>query len=111
MNSPFPDDLINAPNEDIPEAIPGLIHAARGGLRRGSGYFAAPSFARLRSPGVQGAGPAEGAGKSRGLLSWGLNCVVDTIETHLASAYGSWNAGRVARNGSFWSGHGLLGAP
>jgi hypothetical protein len=28
MNSPFADDLINAANEDIPTAIPGLIDAA-----------------------------------------------------------------------------------
>jgi hypothetical protein len=57
MNSPFPDDQINAPNEDIPEAISGPIDAARGALRRGLGYLAALSLARLRRPGVQGEGP------------------------------------------------------
>jgi hypothetical protein len=28
MNSPLPDDLINAPNEEIPAAVPSLIDAA-----------------------------------------------------------------------------------
>ena len=57
MNSPFPDDQMNAPNEDCPEATSGPIDAARGALRRGLGYLAALSLARLRSPGVQGEGP------------------------------------------------------
>jgi hypothetical protein len=57
MNPPFQDDQINAPNEDIPEAISVPIDAARGALRRGLGYLAALSLARLRSPGVQGEGP------------------------------------------------------
>jgi hypothetical protein len=50
MNSPFLDDQINAPNQDIPEGISGPIDAAHGALRRGLGYLAALSLARLRGP-------------------------------------------------------------
>jgi AraC family transcriptional regulator len=85
MNSPFPNNLINAPNEHIPAAIPGLIDAAvaafdadRDTSRRylliASAVLGARRLARS----------AEGVGQARGLLSWELNRVVDYIETHLA---------------------------
>ena len=72
MNSPFPDDQMNAPNEDCPEATSGPIDAARGALRRGSGYGAAISLARLRGPGVRGQGrECRGRRAMRGIVVMG----------------------------------------
>ena len=85
MNSPFPDDLINAPNEDIPAAIPGLIDAAVAAFdadRDTSRRYLLLASAVLDA--ARGARTARGAGRSRGLLSWELHRVVDHIETHLA---------------------------
>jgi AraC family transcriptional regulator len=85
MNTSLPDDLINASNEHIPAAIPGLIDAAvaafdadRDTSRRYLLLASAVLGAR-RAP-----RSAEGGGQSRGLLSWELKRVVDYIETHLA---------------------------
>ena len=90
MNSAFPDDLINAPNEDIPTAIPNLIDAAvaafdadrdtsRRCLLRASALLRVARGASRT--GAESAGRSESAG---GLLAWQLNRVVDYIETHLA---------------------------
>jgi AraC family transcriptional regulator len=85
MNSPFPDHLINAPNEHIPAVIPGLIDAAVAAFdadRDTSRRYLLLASAVLGAR--RGARSAEGAGQSRGLLSWELNRVADYIETHLA---------------------------
>jgi hypothetical protein len=51
MNSPPPDDLINAPNEDIPAAIPNLIHAAVAALPgSGDGLRSRREFERDNLP-------------------------------------------------------------
>jgi transcriptional regulator GlxA family with amidase domain len=87
MNSPFLDDLINAPNEDIPTAIPSLIAAAVAAFdadRDTSRRYLLRASALL---GVKiGARSAESASRPDrgGLLTWQLNRIVDYIETHLA---------------------------
>jgi AraC family transcriptional regulator len=89
MNSPLPDDLINAPNEDIPTAVPSLIDAAvaafdadrdssRRYLLRASALLRVKRAARTGTENVR---RSESRG---GLLAWQLNRVVDYIETHLA---------------------------
>src|ERR1700716_142961 len=89
MNSPLPDDLINAPNEDIPAAVPSLIDAAvaafdadrdssRRYLLRASALLRVKRAARTGTENVR---RSESRG---GLLAWQLNRVVDYIETHLA---------------------------
>ena len=87
MNSPFPDDVINAPPEDIPASVPRLIDAAlavfdadrdtpRRYLSSASALFGAK---RARSA------ECTSQSKSRGgLLAWELNRLVRYIETHLA---------------------------
>jgi transcriptional regulator GlxA family with amidase domain len=83
------DFLINAPNEDIPAAIPGLIDAAvaafdadrdasRRCLLRASILLRVKRGART---GAESAGRLQFGG---GLLTWQLNRLVDYIETHLA---------------------------
>jgi AraC family transcriptional regulator len=88
MNSPFPDDPINAPHEDIPASVPRLIDAAlavfdadrdtsRRYLSSASALFGAKREARS----------AECTSESKcrgGLLAWELNRLVHYIETHLA---------------------------
>src|SRR5580692_58728 len=87
MNYLFRDGVIDAPNEDIPTAIPSLIDAAvaafdadrdtsRRYLLRASAIFGMKRRARS----------AESAGRSErgGLLAWQLNRIVDYIESHLA---------------------------
>jgi transcriptional regulator GlxA family with amidase domain len=87
MNSLLPDDLINAPNEDISTAIPSLIDAAVAAFdadRDTSRRYLLRASALL---GVQrGARSAESTRRSDrgGLLAWQLNRIVDYIETHLA---------------------------
>jgi AraC family transcriptional regulator len=89
MNSSLPDDLTNAPNEDIPAAIPSLIDAAvaafdadrdssRRYLLRASALLRVQRAARTAAESVR---RSESRG---GLLAWQLNRVVDYIETHLA---------------------------
>ena len=89
MNPSLPDDLINAPNEDIPAAIPSLIDAAvaafdadrdssRRYLLRASALLRVKRAARTGTENVR---RSESRG---GLLAWQLNRVVDYIETHLA---------------------------
>jgi AraC family transcriptional regulator len=87
MNSPSPDDLINAPNESIPAAVPSLIDAAV------AAFDADRDTSRrylLRASAILGmkrrARSAESAGRSErgGLLAWQLNRIVDYIESHLA---------------------------
>jgi hypothetical protein len=88
MNSPFPDNLINAPNEDIPTAIPSLIDAAVAAFdadRDTSRRYLLRASALL---GVQrGARSAESTRRldRGGLLAWQLNRIVDYIVTHLGS--------------------------
>jgi transcriptional regulator GlxA family with amidase domain len=87
MNSPFPDDPIDAPDEDIPTAIPSLIDAAVAAFdedRDRSRRYLLRASALL---GVKrGARSAESTRRSDrgGLLAWQLNRIVDHIETHLA---------------------------
>jgi AraC family transcriptional regulator len=89
MNSPLPDDLINAPNEDIPAAIPSLIDAAVAAFdadRDSSRRYLLRASALLRVKRAAGTG-AESVRRSDsrgGLLAWQLKRVVDYIETHLA---------------------------
>jgi AraC family transcriptional regulator len=77
----------NAPNEDIPAAVPSLIDAAV------AAFDADRDTARrylLRASALlgvkRGARSAESSRQSdrRGLLAWQLNRIVDYIETHLA---------------------------
>ena len=81
--------LINAPNEDVPAAIPRLIDAAvasfdadrdtsRRYLLLASALLRAKREARTDASGAWRSGPRGG------LLTWQLNCVVDYIESHLA---------------------------
>jgi transcriptional regulator GlxA family with amidase domain len=87
MNSLFPDNLINPPDEDIPTAIPSLIAAAVAAFdadRDTSRRYLLRASALL---GVKrGARSAESASRTerRGLLAWQLNRIVDYIEMHLA---------------------------
>jgi AraC family transcriptional regulator len=88
MNSPSPDDLINAPHEEIPASVPRLIDAAlavfdadrdasRRYLSSASALFGAQREARSGERTIQS--------KWRGgLLAWELNRLVHYIETHLA---------------------------
>ena len=86
MNSPFPDDLINAPHEGIPASVPRLIDAV-------AVFDADPDTSRryLSSAsalfGAKRARSAECISQSKsrsGLLAWELNRLVHYIETHLA---------------------------
>ena len=87
MNSRFPDDLISAPNEDIPAAIPGLIDAAVAVLdadRDTSRRYLLRASAILRvKPRCTNADSMRSESRG-GLLAWQLNRIVDYIETHLA---------------------------
>jgi transcriptional regulator GlxA family with amidase domain len=89
MNSPFQDDLINVPNEEVPTALPRLIDAAvasfdadrdasRGYLLRASALL------RVKRGGRTGAKSARRSESRGGLLAWQLKRIVDYIETHLA---------------------------
>src|ERR1700689_3497550 len=86
INSRFPDDLINAPNEDIPAAIPGLIDAAvaildadRDTSRR---YLLRASEILRVKPGRTDAESMRSESRG-GLLAWQLNRIVDYLERHL----------------------------
>jgi AraC family transcriptional regulator len=87
MHSRSPDDLINAPNEDIPAAIPGLIDAAVAVLdadRDTSRRYLLRASAILRVK-PRRTDAKSTRSESRGeLLAWQLNRIVDYIETHLA---------------------------
>jgi len=89
MNCPLPDDLIDAPNEDIPAAIPSLIDAAVAAFdadRDSSRRYLLRAWALLRVKRAARTG-AESVRRSEprgGLLAWQLKRVVDYIETHLA---------------------------
>src|ERR1700679_560383 len=87
MNSRFPDDLISAPNEDIPAAIPSLIEAAVAVLdadRDTSRRYLLRASAILRvRPRRTLAERTRGSESRGGLLAWQLNRIVDYIETHL----------------------------
>jgi AraC family transcriptional regulator len=88
MNAPFPDDLIDAPDEDIPASVPGLIDAAV------AAFDADPDTSRRHlllasallgvKRGARSAKSASQSGSRGGLLAWELNHLVDYIETHLA---------------------------
>jgi AraC family transcriptional regulator len=89
MNSPLADDLINAPNEDIPAAIPSLIDAAvaafdadRDSSRRY--LLRASALLRVQRAARTGAESVRRSESGGGLLAWQLNRVVDYIETYLA---------------------------
>jgi AraC family transcriptional regulator len=86
MNSPLPDDLINAPHEDIPASVPRLIDAAltvfdadRDTSRR---YLSSASalFGAKRARGAECTSQSKSRG---GLFAWELNRLVYYIETHL----------------------------
>jgi transcriptional regulator GlxA family with amidase domain len=88
MNTPFPDDTISTHHEDIPAAIPSLIHAAvaafdadRDTSRR---YLMRASILLHVKRGAQSVESARRSESRGGLLAWQLNRVVDYIETHLA---------------------------
>jgi AraC family transcriptional regulator len=86
-NSRFPDDLINAPNEDIPAAIPGLIDAAVAVLdadRDTSRRYLLRASAILRVRPRHTVAESTRSESRGGLLAWQLNRIVDYIETHLA---------------------------
>jgi AraC family transcriptional regulator len=88
MNAPFPDDLIDAPNQDIPASVPGFIAAAVAAFdadRDTSRRYLLLALALLGAK--RGARSAKSASQSEsrgGLLAWELNHLVDYIETHLA---------------------------
>jgi AraC family transcriptional regulator len=87
MNSRFPDDLINGPNEDIPAAIPGLIDAAVAVLdadRDTSRRYLLRASAILRVKPRRTDAESTRSESRGGLLTWQLNRIVDYIETHLA---------------------------
>jgi len=87
MNSRFPDDLINVPNEDIPAAIPGLIDAAVAVLdadRDTSRRYLLRASAILRVKPRRTDAESTRSKSRGGLLAWQLTRVVDYIETHLA---------------------------
>jgi AraC family transcriptional regulator len=87
MNSRFPDDLINVPNEDIPAAIPGLIDAAVAVLdadRDTSRRYLLRASAILRVKPRRTDAEGTRSESRGGLLAWQLNRIVDYIEMHLA---------------------------
>jgi AraC family transcriptional regulator len=88
MNTRFPDDLINAPNENIPAAIPSLIDAAVAVLdadRDTSRRYLLRASAILRVKPRRTDAESTSRPPSRGgLLAWQLNRIVDYIEAHLA---------------------------
>jgi AraC family transcriptional regulator len=88
MNSPFPDDLINAANEDVAAAIPSLIDAAVASFdadRDTSRHYLlrASALLRVKRRARTGAESARRSESRGGLVAWQLNRVVDYIETHL----------------------------
>jgi len=89
MNPPFPDDLINAANEDVAAAIPSLIDAAVASFdadRDISRHYLlrASALLRVKRRARTGAESARRSESRGGLVAWQLNRVVDYIETHLA---------------------------
>jgi AraC family transcriptional regulator len=87
MNSPFPDDLINAPHEDIPASVPRLLDAAlavfdadRDTSRR---YLSSASalFGAKRARSAEWTSLSKSRG---GLLAWEVDRLVHYIDTHLA---------------------------
>jgi AraC family transcriptional regulator len=87
INSRFPDDLINPPNQDIPAAIPGLIDAAVAVLdadRDTSRRYLLRASAILRVKPRRTDAESMRSESRGGLLVWQLNRIVDYIETHLA---------------------------
>jgi AraC family transcriptional regulator len=89
MNDAFLDDPLNAPNQNMPSAIPSLIAAAvaafdadrdtsRRYLLRASAFLRVELATRA---GCEGARRSDSRG---GLLAWQVKRVVDYIETHLA---------------------------
>jgi AraC family transcriptional regulator len=90
LSSVVPADLINAANEDIPEAIPSLIDAAVASFdadRDTSRRYLLRASALLRvKHGARRGAESAGRSESRvGLAAWQLNRVVDYIETHLVN--------------------------
>jgi AraC family transcriptional regulator len=96
MNYLFRDDVIDAPNGDIPTTIPSLIDAAVAAFdadRDTSRRYLLRASALLRvKRGVcadaDSARPSETRG---GLLAWQLNRVTDYIEAHLADKITAMN--------------------
>jgi AraC family transcriptional regulator len=88
INSRFPDDLINAPNnEEIPAAIPGLIDAAVAVLdadRDTSRRYLLRASAILRVKPRRMDAESTRSESRGGLLAWQLNRIIDYIEMHLA---------------------------
>ena len=91
MNYLFRDDVIDAPNEDIPAAIPSLIDAAVAAFdadRDTSRRYLLRASALLR---IKRRACADAAEKRGGLLAWQLNRVTDYIEAHLADKVTAMN--------------------
>ncbi|HEY0802043.1 MAG TPA: AraC family transcriptional regulator [Steroidobacteraceae bacterium] len=87
--SPFPDDLRNAPNQDIPAAVQGLIDAAvasfdadRDTSRRY--LLRASALLRVKRGARTGTESARRPDSRGGSVAWQLSRVIDYIEKHLA---------------------------
>jgi AraC-like DNA-binding protein len=96
MNYLCPDDVIDAPNEDIPAAIPSLIDAAvaafdadRDTSRRY--LLRASALLRVKRGACADADSARPSETRGGLLAWQLNRVTDYIEAHLADKITAMN--------------------
>src|SRR6202522_2261062 len=92
----FPDDAIDAPNEDIPAAIPSLIDAAvaafdadRDTSRRY--LLRASALLRVKRGACADADSARPSETRGGLLAWQLNRVTDYMEAHLADKITAMN--------------------
>jgi len=89
MNSLFPDNSANAPAENLPAAISGLIDGAVASFdadRDASRRYLLRASAILRG-GRQARAGADGSRKwplRGGLAAWRLHLLIDYIETHLA---------------------------
>ena len=96
MNYLFRDGVIDAPNEDIPTAIPSLIDAAvaafdadRDTSRRY--LLRASALLRVKRGACVDADSAGSSESGSGLLAWQLNRVTDYIEAHLADKITAMN--------------------
>jgi AraC family transcriptional regulator len=82
------DGVIDAPNQEIPAAVPSLIDAAVAAFdadRDSSRRYLLRASAILRvKPGRRDAECTRRSESRGGLLAWQLNRIVDYIETHLA---------------------------
>jgi AraC family transcriptional regulator len=84
MNHLFRDDMIEAPREDIPAAIPSRDTSRRYLLR-------ASALLRVKRGACADADSARLSATRGGLLAWQLNLVTDYIEAHLADKITAMN--------------------